>query len=164
MKFYCPDEEKISGLIHEGRWSRDSDPALIAHAEKCSRCGETVSMIQQLQHNRTTAMLSAHTGSPGYLWWRAQLRRRSGAVEKMAKPFMWAEGFTLVSMVAIAAGFALLQWNEVRGWLSGLTGISSFQSIDLSSTSSVIAISMFAGLAVIAGIGGLTLFFSETKE
>ncbi len=151
---FCPHEERIAGLLNENRL--DSDPSLLDHARKCTRCSEVLFAVEMLQRGRIPNLISAHTGSPGYLWWRAQLRRQNGVVEKITKPVVWAERFALIGMLCIAATFVFSQWGQFRDWFSRLAAIGSENSF--------MAIAMLAGLLVITCIGGLALYILAADE
>ncbi len=143
---FCPQEEKIAGMLKENPWPQDADPALLDHVVTCNRCSEIVFAAEMLHRARTSTILSAPVISPGYLWWRAQLRRRSGVVEKVIRPIVWAEWFALVGMLCIAVGFGFLQRAQL---------------LDLFRT--FVGLSMLAGLTAVLCVAGLTLFLSGRR-
>ena len=102
--------------------------------------------MEMLQSGRASAMMAAPAASPGYLWWRAQLRRKSGSVEQMARPVLWAERFALAIMLCVVAGVAF--WQKAQ-----------FASLFTSS----LGWSILAGLTAILSVGGLTLFLSYRR-
>jgi hypothetical protein len=166
---FCSHEVEIARLLDENRLPENS--TLLAHAEKCARCSEVVFAIQILQRGRASSLISAHAGSPGYLWWRAQLRRQNGVVEKVTKPIVWAERFALISMLCIATGFGFWQSGQLHDWFSRLAVLLGYQALPLNSiwlratnTSSLMAVSMLAGLFVVACIGGLALYILAADE
>jgi len=167
---FCPHEERVAELLREDKWPSAADPALRTHAGNCSRCSDVVLAVQALQQGRSARMLTAHAGSPYYLWWRAQLLRRNSTVERITKPLIWAERFALICMLCVAGGFVFWQWGQITEWIGGMSGIFDSQylpnTIWLPSTvkSNLIIYSLLAVLAAIAGIGGLTLFMSGEKE
>jgi hypothetical protein len=147
MKYpFCPYEEKVAGMLKKHAVPGSADPALQAHARSCDRCREVVVAIEMLQSSRTSAMVSAPAISPGHIWWRAQLRRKSGVVAQMARPVVWAEGLALAGMLFIIACFGFWQRAELVDFFSSLIGIS-----------------ILAGLTAILCVGGLTLFLSDRK-
>ena len=168
---FCPHEEKIAELLNARRWPQDADPALVAHAGKCNRCHEVVDAVQMLQQLRASTMRQAHAGSASTIWWRAQLRRRNGAVEQMAKPVVWAERLAFIGMLGIAAGIAFQQWAPFRHWFHSLTvagenqvfysAINWFLATNENNLTSHV---MLAGLAAIVCFGGVTLFFSDRSQ
>jgi hypothetical protein len=116
-------------------------------------------------------MLAAHAGSPGYLWWRAQLLRRNSVAEQIAKPVVWAEKLALIGLLCVASVFFFRQWGHIGNWIGGFADIFDSQAFGLSAIwlrsafeGNLIGYSILAGLAAIACIGGLTLFMSDGKE
>ena len=148
MRFpFCPLEEKIAGMLRENRWPQDADPAMRDHAGLCSRCGEILFAVEMLRGSRASSMMSAPCSSPGYLWWRAQLHQRSGVVEQITKPVVWAESLALTGMLCLVAGFGFWQRAKLLDLFGSLVGLS-----------------ILAGLTAILCIGGLTLFLSGKKQ
>jgi hypothetical protein len=171
---FCYQEEEIAKLTKTGRWPQDADPKLVAHAAKCSRCREALFAVQMLQQLRASDVRQAHVGSPGALWWRAQLHRRNAAVEGMAKPLVWAEHLAFIGMLCIAAGIAFQQWTPIRHWFSSLkvagenpffySAINWFLTINENSMTSLVMLAGLVGLAAIVCVGGLTLFLSDRSQ
>ncbi len=143
---FCPREEKIAVMLTEDDWRQTADPGLLKHAETCSSCSEILSTVELLRANRASTMISAHTSSPGFLWWKAQLRRRSGVVEQMTRPVVWAEALALTGILGIVVGFCFWQREQLVAWFSSILGLS-----------------ILAGLMTILCVGGLTLFLSSRK-
>ena len=55
----------------------------------------------------------ARLAAPGLLWWRAQIRRRNEALERVERPLVGAQIFTL--LLALAAAGGLAAWEARRG-------------------------------------------------
>ena len=147
MRFpFCPHKEKIARILGKNRWPLDAEPKLQSHAGKCRRCAEVLFAAEMLKAGRTNAMMAAPTTTPGYLWWRAQLRRQASISERMTKPVAWAESLALVAMLGVIAGLGFLQ----RDQLFDLFG-------------SFIGISILTGLSLVLCVGGLTLLLSDEK-
>lgn len=145
MRFpFCPYEEKVAGMLQKNRRQPDGEAELRAHAGKCRRCGEILFAAEMLRTGRAAAMISAPTTSPGYLWWRAQLRRQAIIAERMTKPVAWAEKLALAGMLGLVAGLGFWQ----RALLLDL-----FRSF--------IGISVLAGLSLVLCVGGLALLLSD---
>ncbi len=144
---FCPHEETIAGMLKENQWPHNADPMLLDHAGKCSRCSEIVYAIEMLQSCRASSMMTARTASPGYLWWRAQLRRKSGEVAQLTRPVVWAEGLALAIILCVIAIFGYWQREQLAGLFSSTLGVS-----------------ILIGLTTILFVGGLTLFLSYRRQ
>ena len=148
MKYpFCPHEETIAGMLKENQWPQNADPVLLDHALKCSRCSEIVFAVEILQSGRASSLMTAHAASPGYLWWRAQLHRKSGEMAQMTRPVVWAEGLALAIILCVIAVFGYWQREQLAGLFSSFVGIS-----------------ILVGLTAILFVGGLTLFLSDKRQ
>jgi hypothetical protein len=67
-----------------------------------------------------TASGQARLESPGVIWWRAQLRRRNAAIERIGRPLLGAQIFAWA--VCLAAAVVYVLWQARRGfdWLAWL--------------------------------------------
>ena len=144
---FCPHEETIAGMLKENQWPQNADPVLLDHAGKCGRCGEIVFAVEMLQSGRASSLMTAHAASPDYLWWRAQLRRKSGEIAQMTRPVVWAEGSALAVILCVIAIFGFWQREQLAGLFSSFVGIS-----------------ILVGLTAILFVGGLTLFLSDKRQ
>jgi hypothetical protein len=90
----------------------------VAH---CRACRELVMVKQAFRSDRAIAGGAAKLESPGVLWWRAQLRRRNAAIERIGRPILGAQifaaAFTLLGAILFLAaqarrGFDVLAWVQ----------------------------------------------------
>jgi hypothetical protein len=147
MRFpFCPHEEKIARMLRKNRWPLDAEFDLQSHVAKCSRCADVLYIAEMLKTGRTDAMMTAPATSPGYLWWRAQLRRQASIAERMTKPVAWAERLALAAMLGVVAGMGFLQRDQLFALFGSFMGIS-----------------ILAGLSLVLCVGGLTLLLSDEK-
>jgi hypothetical protein len=148
MRFpFCRHEEKIARMLRKNRWPLDAEPKLQSHAAECRRCAEVLIIAEMLKTGRTDAMMAAPATSPGYLWWRAQLRRQTSIAERMTKPIAWAERLALAAMLGVVVGMGFFQRDQLFALFGSLMGIS-----------------ILAGLSLVLFVGGLTLLLSDEKH
>ena len=171
MKIICPYEEKVAELLHKNGQPADSAAEALKHAEHCPRCSDVILAVTALQQAKTAAMQSARAVSPGYLWWKAQLLQKDNALEQIAKPALWVEKFSLIAVICAAIVFGLRQWEQIAAFFKRAfetIGLPQLELADLFSTvkngNYVLWIALPVGLAVIAILGGLMLFFSEERN
>ena len=115
----CEREQEITEAVRSGRWPLGCEPELRAHVESCRQCRETVLLTSAFQRARVESGGAAVLPHPGLLWWRAQLRRRNAAVERVSRPLAGAYVVALLlNVVALAAVFAWQARHGVRwlGW------------------------------------------------
>jgi len=171
MKFpFCPYEGKVAELLRHNSWPESADPQLVTHAETCRRCSDILLTNRIFKQGHSERMLLAHTDSPHYLWWRAQLRRRNSTVEKITKPLALAEKLALACLICIIAGIGYWQWQPFGQWISRLSNnleTGTFWNatwVQFTMGGGLFGYSILAGIAAFACIGGLTLWMSLGKE
>lgn len=172
----CPHEAEVKALVERGQWPQASAPELRTHVSLCRSCGELVLVATAFQRARKQAVDEANICSPGLLWWRAQLRRRNAAVERITKPILSAHIFALAVNLAVVVavavwqarhGLAWLIWLQQLPrsisfqWLSALWPADLFSSGMGSLLSPMVLISAFAALAL---IGGVVVYFASEKQ
>jgi len=116
----CSHEPEIRRLLELGHWPQSCPPELRAHAESCRACGEMILVTQTFRNARAASPMPLQLPPPGVLWWRAQLRRRNAAVERINRPIVGAQIFALVVILIAAAGYVVLQGKQSVHWLSSL--------------------------------------------
>jgi hypothetical protein len=171
MKIICPYEEKIAELLRENCQAADSVAEALKHAENCPRCSDIILAVKALQQGKTAAMQSARVLSPGYLWWKAQLLQKDNALEQISKPALWVEKFSLIAVICAAIFFGLRQWEQIAAFFKRAfetVGLPRLELADLFSTvksgNNLLWIALPVGLAAIAILGGLMLWFSEERS
>jgi hypothetical protein len=128
----CARETEVAELVKSGRWLGLANAPVevrevAAHAQSCRRCADLVLVLQAFGAGRTQAMAEAPVGearmdSPGLLWWRAQLRRRNAAVERIARPVSRAQIFALAVNVLVCIGVVIVERRHVAAWVGRVAG------------------------------------------
>jgi hypothetical protein len=113
IPFTCPREKEVADLLHRGHWPQACPQALRAHVHTCRACSDLVFVAAAFQAARAQSAHVPRLESPGALWWRAQLRRRSAAIERIGKPILGAQIFALAVALVIAAG--AVAWQARQG-------------------------------------------------
>ena len=101
----CPREREVLDLLARGHWPQACSTDLRAHVDDCRSCAEQILLTEAFQHARAEASSAANLTSPAVLWWRAQLRRRNEAVERVGRPILGAQIFTRTDGVALDTFF-----------------------------------------------------------
>jgi hypothetical protein len=110
----CPHETQLQSIVRSGHWPDACEPELRNHVKVCNRCASQLLVLHAFQRARTEAVHTAPTGHPNLLWWRAQLRRRNEALQRVGRPITTAQIFAF-SISAFAA-IALLMSQMRKGW------------------------------------------------
>jgi hypothetical protein len=93
----------------------------------------------------------------GAIWWRAQLRRRNAAIEKMARPILGAQLFAFAVTLVFLGAVLVWQAGNVGAWLENLPNMLHLgalipTSISNSSTPLWIVIPIIASVALVSGV------------
>ena len=169
--YFCTQRKEVAAALREGRWPEACDPALHTHVAACADCNDLVLVTQTLQQARRETLPKPQLASAGTLWWRSELRLRSGAVERMTRPIAVTENIALISILLAALGFAAWQWNPIADWLFSLDDTSNSSAFHLdslwtftSSTAGWIPILLMASLGTFVLVWGLALFLTAEKD
>jgi hypothetical protein len=115
---FCPQEKEVTELLQKGHWPLACSPELRSHVSACSRCRDLVLVTEVFQGDRIATERVARLNSPGVVWWRAQLRVRNAALEKVARPIQRAQVFALVVNLVVVAAFVMWEGSQGINWLS----------------------------------------------
>lgn len=116
----CPRENELRDLITRGQWPQASATELRDHVAACRSCCDLALVADAFQKARATSIAVARPGSAGALWWRAQLRRRNAAVERISRPLIGAQIFALAITLLFSVGFAVIEARQGIAWLTWL--------------------------------------------
>jgi hypothetical protein len=171
----CPREKEVKELLQRGQWPQACAAELCAHVEACRSCGELVLVTSAFQQARAQATGAAKLGSPGVLWWRAQLRRRNAAVERIGRPILGAQIFALAVNLILAVVFVVWQARHGLAWLTRLEQLPQAAAIHLDSlwpsmvtgsgwSSLLNPMVMIPAAATLALLGGVVVYLASEKQ
>ena len=164
--FGCGREREVREMLHRGSWPEGCEAELRGHVDSCSFCSDLVGVTQALRVDRDAAMDQARLGPPGALWWRAQLRRRNEAIEKVARPIVGAHVFALAIALVAAAVLVVWQAGAWSVWIGELPRAVHLRALvpNLLGTDSGATWMMAAGLATVALLSGIVVYFGSEKQ
>ncbi len=158
----CPREKEVRALLALGHWPQAATPELHAHLRDCRSCADLVVVMRAFQTARADAAAAAHLASPGLLWWRAQLRRRNAAVERLGKPILRAQIFAFSVCFLFAVGVLVSQATHGLRWLYWMRRLPQGPTLHLealwptalfnSSWTLLVLIPVFLTLALLSGV------------
>lgn len=168
----CPHESEVKALLQAGHWPQAAPDELRMHAAGCRACTDLVLLTQAFQADRAFVSSAAQLPAPGVLWWRAQLRRRNTAIERISRPILGAQIFAIVIAVAAAAAILLVERRESLRWVSE---IGKSRTFDLSGLLASPASTEWLGitwnlsylvpvLAVAVLLGGVVVYLASEKQ
>ena len=157
----CHREPEVRELIQRGHWPDSCEPELRTHIDTCESCTEAVRFAQIFQAARAASMQRAPMAAAGPIWWRAQLRRRNAAFERIAKPVRTAQIFAASICLLTMVGILVVEQRSGNGsLLSDLLHPSQFWPS--SGWNLTLLISSFATIAVLAAVA--VFLATETNE
>lgn len=116
----CARETELRTHLESGHWPQACPAELREHAATCSSCSRLILLTQAFRSERATATAAAQLPPPGLIWWRAQLRRRNAAVERITRPLFGAQIFAISLIASIAVVLLITQASSGIHWLSEL--------------------------------------------
>jgi len=161
----CPREREVSELVARGRWPQAAAVEVSEHVQGCPACADLVLVALAFQSDRAEMVAAAKPGSAGALWWRAQLRRRRSAVERIERPLMSAQIFALAVSLAAALGFVGFEARHGVAWLDWLEGIPQAATMQIADASSLgwMWVLLAAG-ATLTLVAGVVVYLASDKQ
>jgi hypothetical protein len=161
----CPRENEVRELAEHGQWPVGADGELRTHATACRACGDLLLVAQAFQKARVESLAAAKLPPPGILFWRAQLRRRNAAVERLTRPLLGAEILALVATVMAAFGFAGFEARHGIEWLTWLEQFGQSGSLQWGALlSQSWAWVILSGFAAVVLVGGLAVYLTSERQ
>jgi hypothetical protein len=114
----CSYEKELTQTLKDGHWPQGCGQELRAHVDACGTCSDLVLVTQTFQHARSESEIAATSGSPSLLWWRAQLRRRHAAAERVSRPITIAQIFAWLVTALVGIVFVTSQYRSGLRWAS----------------------------------------------
>jgi hypothetical protein len=116
----CPRQSEVNDLLASGHWPHACPAELRSHFAVCRACADLVLVTQSFQQSRAAAAAEVRLPAPGAIWWRAQLRRRNAAVERVSRSIVGAYVFALSFTLVAACALAITQARHGLRWLDWL--------------------------------------------
>jgi hypothetical protein len=164
--FTCPREREVTELLHQGYWPEASPDELRAHVEACRICADLVAVRTAFQAARQQTMPIPHLESAGAIWWRAQLRRRNEAIERVGRPILGAQIFALA--ISVVVGVAVLAWQgtALKAWFADLPRALHLDALvpTAFSQSGGMASILIPVLATVALLSGVVVYLATEKQ
>ncbi|MGC9224777.1 MAG: hypothetical protein ACP5E2_12675 [Terracidiphilus sp.] len=173
----CGHEREVRELIASGQWPAACPPELRAHVSRCRACGDLVLVSEVFRQARAESVAAARPVSPALLMWRAQLRRRNAAVERLGRPLLGAQIFAFAVVAVAALGFLGFEarggaeWLTLgywRDWLAQLPQIAVLQWESLNSGASAGGgwgwMVLASALASLVLLGSVAVYLATDKS
>jgi hypothetical protein len=166
----CSRQPEVLAMQTHGHWPQACPPDLRAHLEACASCKQLLVVTHAFQQARAATAAQAQLPAPGLIWWRAQLRRRNAAVERIGRPIVAAYIFALAIAVLAAAGTLISQAHRGLLWLDWLmqAGNATLHLQPLSHsdifTSGWGILAVIPAFAAIAFVGAVVVYWATERQ
>ncbi len=166
MKHFCSQQQQVAMELRQGRSQDLWDDALRIHVAACPSCSELVLVARTLQQDRMQTVQAAQVASAGALWWRAQVRLRNGAIERVTRPIALAEKFALFITAAVVLAVIMRKRSQLLAWLLALADPPHPNVLPAGSSliDGWTTILMAAGLGMVALCAGLAMYLMREEE
>jgi hypothetical protein len=167
----CVHEKEVSDLLRRGQWPAAGAPELRSHVNSCRCCDDLVLVTETFLRARTESAGAARIGTSSALWWRAQLRRRNAAVERIGRPILGAQIFALAINLVLVVSFLAYQARHGVGWLSWLEQLPKAYSLHLDQLGQSALLNpgwslavLIPAVATLALFGGVVVYLASEKQ
>ena len=163
--FSCTREREVAAVLHSGHWPQACPEDLRAHVAACRGCSDLVLVTEALQASRRQTAGLPRLQPAGAIWWRAQLRRRNAAIEKVSRPILGAQLFALAMTLGVIAAIAVWQFGNWSAWFADLPDVLHLDALIPSSMpESGILWIIVPVLATIALLSGIVVYLTSEKQ
>lgn len=98
----CEHQPEVARAVRAGQWPHGCADDLRKHVADCAICADEVRLTAAFAVARASTQTPAALPSADLLWWKAQLRRKQQAMERLESPGM------AISTAAMAAALVVL--------------------------------------------------------
>ena len=110
----CPREQDMINAIVTGQWPDRCEASLAVHAAECAVCKELVEVTTVMRLDRDGLHEEMSLPSAGQVWWRAAIRARLEASQRVAQPISWIFGISMACAAGLAIAAVQLLWSPMR--------------------------------------------------
>ena len=164
----CPREAEVQAILRQGHWPEACDDDFRSHVQTCPTCSDQLLVLHAFHGARDQAMQAARLDHPNLLWWRAQLRRRNEALQRVGRPITRAQTFALCIGILAAAALLRSQIGSGLEWSSWLPASYSSHFNALSFFTSVMAdwglLLLLTGLGTVLLLGAVAVYLASDRN
>jgi hypothetical protein len=126
-------------------------------------------VTEAFQRSRAAAVFEARLPAAGAIWWRAQLRRRNAALERVGRPILGAYVFALTVMLLVAGATVIQQARHGMRWLDWLPQLEAARlhvtgfNASLWLSSGGVLVVLLPVFATVALAGAVVVYLAERR-
>ncbi|MES2392491.1 MAG: hypothetical protein V4555_12680 [Acidobacteriota bacterium] len=107
----CSREKDVAEMLRAGHWPAACAEELREHVRGCRKCGDMVLVGEAMQSAKVRSA-GPRMDAAGVIWWRAQLRRKTAAMEAISRPMLGAQVFAMLLAVVAVAGLLVIALRQ----------------------------------------------------
>ena len=157
----CSRTVEVQELLRVGHWPQAAGAELAAHVRGCRRCSEMVLVTQAFGAAKASSMNEARVEPPALVWWRAQLRRKHEAVQRVERP-MRAQMLVVLTVVCVGLGLAFRLSGGVTAWRAWMS--AGAETVVKAGIGSLGPGLLIAGAGALAMMAGLAVYLSVERK
>jgi hypothetical protein len=164
----CVRAADVLAALTAGPEPRLANDELRWHAETCPSCRDLVTVVAALRADRDRLRRNATVPSAGFVWWRAQLRRRQEAALRATAPVTAVHAAAIVASVVLVVSLALavaprLGMPAVSAWIPQVPTWAQ-ASAALVTGSPVVRYGLMFGATASLILGPVALYFAFRRD
>ena len=157
----CSRTAEVQELLRLGHWPQAAGVELAEHVRGCRRCGEMVLVTQAFVEAKAHSMSEARVEPPALVWWRAQLRRKHEAMQRVERP-MRAQMLAVLAVVCVGLGLAFRLSGGANAWRTWMT--AGAEAVTRSGVASIGWGLMVAAAVALAMMAGVAVYLSMERK
>ena len=151
----CRREREIAEALRAGHWPAACDEELRSHVAQCRRCADFVRLKVAFAGMRAGDLGRARLEAPGLLMWRAQMRRRNAALERVARPMQQAYVFAVGILLVVLVGLGVMEVRQGVDWTAA-TFVQAWQDAG--------TLVVWGMVGAIALVGAVAVYVAAERE
>lgn len=112
----CVQAPIVVEAVLSGRWPRQCDESLVAHAATCEICGEVAAITTLIHDDSERSRYDVQVPAAGQVWWRAAIRARLETTEASMRPLTWMHGITAAIALGVLLAIGTAAWPMAEPW------------------------------------------------
>ena len=122
----CVHEHVVVDAVLSGRWPRQCDESLVAHAATCEVCNEVAAITALIHDDSERSRLDVQVPAAGQVWWRSAIRARMESTEAAMRPMTVMHAVTGAVALGVLLAIGTVAWPFAvplleRGWSFAVT-------------------------------------------
>ena len=122
----CAHEPVVVDAVLSGRWPRECDESLVAHAATCDVCNEVAAITALIHDDSERSRFDVQVPAAGQVWWRSAIRARMESTEAAMRPMTVMHGITAAIAVGVLLAIGTAAWPMLaplgeRAWAFAIT-------------------------------------------